>query len=255
MHLKYTVVRSLLLIGLLGALAALFVVATPDASVDQVTDSASHQAKPAATTDAETKGGTGSPVENFKLARFQRAIRGLNYDSGIVERGQGWRQVLAEIPAHEDTTVALTRGASKLERGMPVLAIQAYTRAVLLDPENPSAYLGLGTALFDKGETDKAIAAFRTALQFDPEMVEARYQLAVGHWRNNDLATAADSLRDVVQAKPNHAKGQERLAVLTYYMGDYQESWLHVHACEALGATVPPQFRFLLAGKLVEPPS
>lgn len=68
-----------------------------------------------------------------------------------------------------------------------------------------------------------------------------------------DFQQAVDTWEEVVDLDSNHAKTHERLAIALYYLGDYQASWGHVHAAEALEHEVPPQFRPLLEAQMPEP--
>ena len=68
-----------------------------------------------------------------------------------------------------------------------------------------------------------------------------------------DFQQAIETWGRVLAVDPNHAKTHERLAIVLYYLHDYQQSWRHVHAAEALGHQVPPQFRPLLEARMPEP--
>lgn len=221
----------------------------------QVADSAVLPVALERAADRDSLGGVTHPVENYLRARLQNAIQGLTYDSGFAERSSDWRRVLAEAPGSEDFAAALKRGAAEMDRNVFVDAIQAYTQAALLAPENAEAYFALGEALVCVGETDKSIAAFRTVLRNDPDLIGAHYQLGLNYSRKHDFTKALESFRHVVHAEPNHTKGHERLAVTLYYVGDFTGAWEHVHTVEALGANVAPQFRTLLESRMAEPPS
>jgi len=66
---------------------------------------------------------------------------------------------------------------------------------------------------------------------------------------------ALAELQRALELEPAHAQARERLALQLYYTGRPAEAWTQVHAAEALGQAVPPQFRALLARAYPEPSS
>lgn len=176
------------------------------------------------------------------------AIRGLTYDSGFVEPATDSEDVLQEKWLGEDVDTLLQRGAGYQQQNAVIESIEAYTLAVLVGQGVPEAYHGLGQALRRGGEMDKAVAALQTALQLDPSLTPARYQLASAYSMQGRFQDAINAYREVLTLDPNHAKAHKRLAITLYYMNGHEESWEHVHAAEALGRQVPPQFRLLLEG-------
>jgi tetratricopeptide (TPR) repeat protein len=194
-----------------------------------------------------------SPIESHREARYRNAIRGLTFPTGFVESSADAAHVLAERHAGEGVEVLLQRGAEELERNMLDEVLATYTLAVLLDASDATAYEGLGRAFLAKRKKDNAIASFRTALRLDPTLSEARFLLGAAYWTQGDYQEALASWRRILDFDPNHAKAHERLAIALYFLRDYAESWQHVHAAEALGHQVPPQFRPLLEAQMPEP--
>ena len=199
--------------------------------------------------------GSANPIEDYRQARYQEAIRGLAYDSGFVQRDQGWEEVLAEGAGGRDVAALLVEGESMLDQNMSVDAIRIFTRAILLDQGSVAAYQGLGHAFTGKGKTEKAIASMRTALRLDPSLVETHYQLAFAYVRADESKQAIESFGDVLELDPSHAKSHERLAMVHYFDGEYEASWKHLHAAEALGHKMPPQFQPLLEKRMADPAS
>ncbi len=199
--------------------------------------------------------GTGSPIEDYRRARYNKAIRGLTYDSGRVEFAPDWLDILNEEPDNMDAAVSLAAGADFLNQSMFTEALQAYTRAVLLDRSSIAAYEGLAAGFLGKGKVDKAMAALNTALSLDPSLLSARIELAECHGRLADVEGAIAGWNDVLELDPNNTHAHERLAITFYFAQRFAESWEHVHAAERLGHAMPPQFRPLLARYMAEPQS
>jgi tetratricopeptide (TPR) repeat protein len=192
-----------------------------------------------------------SPAE-IRNAQLKAAMRGLNYGSGLVEIDKKiQREVQRDVAGSADR---LFETANALyEQNVSVDAIDNFTKAVLKDPTKADYYEGLGRALVAKGLIDEAVAAFRSALQRAPDFFEAQFQLAMARQMQGDQQQANEAWRDVLVIDNKNGEAHSRLAVGLYYTGDFQGAWSHVHAAEALGHQVPPQFRLLLAGKMAEP--
>lgn len=211
------------------------------------------KAKPAAAAVGRDDNSAGdlAPPSDYRKARLASAMRGLRYDSGRVERDEpAASQVIAGVA---DAQASYERGLVELELNRRVEAIEAFTHAVLIDPDVAEYYEGLGTALVYKRHEQEGVAAFRTALDVDSELASARFKLADALQRTGDRAGAIEQFRELIDAQPDHAEAHARLAVLLYYAEDNAGAWRHVHDAEALGGSVPPQFRVLLARQMTEP--
>jgi len=192
--------------------------------------------------------------ENFKEERLAEAMRGLRYDSEGVEVDES---MAAQIPNRGDADAAeeaYLQGREMLfQVNDRVAAISAFTRAVILIPDVPRYYAGLGQALRYKGKMQEALAAFRTALALDPEYFEARRQFAVAVQMTGKYEEALSAWERVIDLDPEFGEAHGRLAILSYYMADYIEAWQHVHRAERLEYDLPSQFRSLLEAKMPEP--
>ncbi|MHC4082509.1 MAG: tetratricopeptide repeat protein [Planctomycetota bacterium] len=183
----------------------------------------------------------------LKEARFQEAVKGLDFDSGLV--------VVVEATG-DDPQLALEyheQGLERLESNRLTGALTMLARAVRTDPQYARGYASLGRALQAKGKGQYALAAFRTALMLDPDNVSARYELALALARLDRRDEAIAEMLRVLQLDPQHAPAHERLAIWYYYGGDVDSSWQHVHAARDLGREPPPQFIALLETQSPEP--
>lgn len=212
-----------------------------------------HVATSAASPAAPAAAGATSPIDDYRAARRKAAMRGLRYDTGFVTIHV---EEAAQIVSGRDpaaSAAAIAEGHALLEEGQQVGAIAAMTRAVLLAPEEPAAYDALGDVLTFKGRVEEAAAAFRTSLRLDPARTETRVRLANAQQMLNEFDAAIESWQMVLRDTPNDSLPHTRVAILHYYQGDFAAAWKHVHAAEALGGSVPPQFRPLLAERMAEP--
>jgi tetratricopeptide (TPR) repeat protein len=74
-------------------------------------------------------------------------------------------------------TTLLVFGSSLLSQGKITAAIDVYTEATHLAPQNLEAYLGLARAFFRNGNTPQALTAAKTALRIAPTNLRALLML------------------------------------------------------------------------------
>jgi len=195
-----------------------------------------------------------SAGQGYKEKRMADALRGLSYDTGRVVVDPAAAQPLPDAEVFATAGDAYQRGLFYLfEKNDRVAAIGALTRAVIMAPESPEHLTGLGQALLRKGLGDEAIASFNTALEFAPGHFEARKQLAWALQMSGDYQASKQAWLQVLDLDPDHGEAYGRLAVLDYYLEDYESAWAGVARAEALGYKVPAQFLPLLREKMPEP--
>ena len=89
----------------------------------------------------------------------------------------------------------------------------------------------------------------------DGTPIPAEVYFLTGNARMN-LERFDEAIQDLKQAlvlRPNYGEAHNNLAVIYLYRKDYPNAWIHVHAAEASGVRVNPQFRMELAALLPEP--
>ncbi len=84
-------------------------------------------------------------------------------------------------------------------------AIEAYRRALIIDPEHADAHLNLGRLLQEAGRLEDAEAHYRAAAVADPESARARFNLGV-------LAEDRGRVEDALAAYREALRLDERLA-------------------------------------------
>jgi tetratricopeptide (TPR) repeat protein len=195
-----------------------------------------------------------SPGQRFKEQRLADALRGLDYDSGRVVVDTATAEPLPDAEVFASAGDAYQRGLYFLfEKNDRVAAIGALTRAVIMDPDNPEHLTGLGQALLRKGKHDEAVAAFNTALDRAPEHFEAQRQLAWAMQMGGDYEAAKQAWLRVIDLDAGDGEAHGRLAVLEYYLEEYESAWDSVARAEALGYEMPAQFLPLLREKMPQP--
>ncbi len=99
-------------------------------------------------------------------------------------------------------------------------AIEAYRRAIEIDPRYAVAHNNLGLALHDSGDVEAAIAAYRTALEIDPRYALAHANLGNALRESGDLEGAIAACRTALEIDPRLALAHNNLGVALHEHGD-----------------------------------
>lgn len=195
-----------------------------------------------------------SPVaSDWKAEQKRLALLGLAYQTGFVTVVPGDAALRVAGPDAEAAERALQRGAELLAKNDRLGAVSACTEAVLFAPESPSALAGLGDALLAEQMVHEAAAAYRTALRYAPESADLHLDLGDALWRVDQRPEAIAEALEATRLDPAFGRAHAKLAVWSWYAHDLPGAWREVHGAEALGESVPPQFRALLADAMPEP--
>jgi cytochrome c-type biogenesis protein CcmH/NrfG len=89
-------------------------------------------------------------------------------------------------------------------------AIDAYAKALALNPNNPDVLTDQGVMYRDTGRFDDAIAVFEKAGKIDPSHVQSAYNLGIV-WANDkhDAAKAAAAFNKVISIAPTSPQATE----------------------------------------------
>lgn len=188
-------------------------------------------------------------TQNPKEARWQDAIRGLDFETG---------RVIVLTPA---ARVNVLRARRTYREGLEALVVRHdYVGAIGLfrdaledDPNFGEVYEPLGDALRGKGRSAWTVAAYRTAIEAGFDSADLRSKLAMQLWGMDQFDDAVAEMTMASEIEPARAETHERLAVWSYYLGDDAAAWRHVHAARARGGDVPPQFIPLLERRIPDP--
>src|SRR2546429_249430 len=122
----------------------------------------------------------------------------LNFETRELEESV---RVMAGCNADEWLATALEYEAEGKARAQ---AIDAYDRALWVDPERSDVLINCGTLCYEDGNLEKATEYFRRALALDAEKALAHFNL--GGWleKSGDLEPAGNNLRTQVGRLPNY---------------------------------------------------
>jgi len=139
-----------------------------------------------------------------------------------------WRR-----PADLDADGWFARGC-ELEVGGGDGGLEAYRRALDLDPGHFDANLNLGRCLHERGEIEEAVRCYRKALESRPDQALAAFNLGVAM---EDLARpleARDAYELALLADPECADAHFNVARLYEAAGDMAKAVRHLKAYRRL---------------------
>src|SRR5713101_2988011 len=118
-------------------------------------------------------------------------------------------------------------------------AIDAYDRALCVDPRKPEALINCGTLCYEDGNLKKAAEYFRRALEVDPENALAHFNLGSVLEETGRPEAARQHLRQAVRLDPDYPDAHYNLAFVCEKLGSYAEAQRHWQAYITLDPLSP----------------
>jgi tetratricopeptide (TPR) repeat protein len=106
------------------------------------------------------------------------------------------------------------------QQGKFKAAIEQWSKAMSMDPDDPGAHYGLGQVLFLTGDVDNAIAQYREALQIDPHSAEAHNGLGTALGQAGKTSESIEQFRLALDDRPGYAVAHNNLGYAL--MGEHQ---------------------------------
>lgn len=131
-----------------------------------------------------------------------------------------WSDVVAKRP--ENARALASLGVACAMAGRHQEALDAYERALRVDPRQPSAKANIGRAFSKLGRYEESVAAYREALEQNPGDTQVRYSLGIVLERMNRIGEALDCYRDVCRREPGHMLAWLGVGICLQRQGDFQ---------------------------------
>src|SRR5258708_9432378 len=133
-------------------------------------------------------------------------------------------RVMAGPNADEWLATALEYEAEGKTRAQ---AIDAYDRALCVDPRKPEALIDCGTLCYEDGNLKKAAEYFRRALEVDRENALAHFNLGSVLEETGRPEAARQHLRQPVRLDPDYPDAHYNLAFVSEKLGAYTHAQPH----------------------------
>lgn len=121
-----------------------------------------------------------------------------------------------------------------IEARDPERAIEESKKVLMRDPANAAAQMNIGYAYLKTGEFDKAEKAYRAAVTDDPKSPAAHYDLAIALKMKDQLEAAQNELRAAVELDPSLAEAHYTLGITCWQLGDFSATKQEMKAAIAV---------------------
>jgi Flp pilus assembly protein TadD len=173
------------------------------------------------------------PVANPPMGAAISAIAAQTSAEEYHARGVARQQAGDAQGAIEDYTQALrlnpndaaaynNRGAARATVGDAQGAIEDYTQALRLDSNDADAYYNRGVVRRSLGDAQGAIEDYTQALRLDPNDADAYYNRGIARGSLGDQQGASEDYTQALRLDPNHAAAYNNRGVVRRSLGDLQ---------------------------------
>jgi tetratricopeptide (TPR) repeat protein len=145
-------------------------------------------------------------------------------------------RVIAERSADDWIATAL---ACESGTGARAEAINAYDRALQVDPQRIDALLNCGTLYYEDGNLEKASECFQRATALDADNALAHFNLGSVLDELGEVETARQHLRLAVRLQPDYPDAHYNLAFVCEKLGAFSEAREHWQAYVRLDPVGP----------------
>ena len=150
-----------------------------------------------------------------------------------------------------DPNVPNFLGTIKSSLGEHASAIEYYSKAIELGPQNVQAHNNLANALNELGRFEEAIIRYRKAIELKSDYADAHYNLGVVLSEVDRLSEAVLCYSKVIELRPDYAQAHNNLAMLNDILGKFDLAIRHYG--EAINLNPDhPEVHFNLARTLVK---
>ena len=126
---------------------------------------------------------------------------------------EAYNKALELRPFYADAHVGL--GDARAAKGEIDPAIAAYQKALVFNPVNPKVYLSLGKIYYaEKGLYYESVNAYKKAIELDPQLVEARMGLGEVYEEKGLYKEAVEEYKRVIDVESEHTGALYNLALV-----------------------------------------
>lgn len=175
-----------------------------------------------------------SEISVKKIEQYNGAVKRLSatdwYEKGIKFYGTGnfkeainaYDKAIQLDPKDGETYIG--RGAAYADLGNNQQAINDFSKAIQLNPKNVLAYLNRGWAYYWLGNNQQAINDFGKAIQLSPQNIDAYIRRGIAYDKSGNYQQAANDFSKATQLDPQNTSTYIKLGLAYGNLGNYQQA-------------------------------
>ncbi len=158
---------------------------------------------------------TGQLLFNFQTRRLGEAVRAMKPHSRPAPTDNS-----EEAQRKREAEDWFLQGL-KLEESPDSLdkAVEAYRKAIQLNPEAAGAFINLGTIFYNRHRLSEAETCYRQAISIDPQYALAHFNLGNVYDERGNLSEARSFYEEALRLQPNYADAHYNLALVMDRLG------------------------------------
>ena len=173
-------------------------------------------------THVDDQGRTSPPVV---LSRFTSADLAANIPEFVNNTADAIRNIRQEFV---DDLSYLQAGKYNIQDGDYEVAIQAFRKALEINPKNAEAHIAWGNALFAQDKLDEARKQYLKAIELEPAHKNAYWLLGAILEKQDQLSAAISTYKQALEIDPNYAFAHHSIGRLELRMGATESGRKHL---------------------------
>jgi tetratricopeptide (TPR) repeat protein len=183
-------------------------------------------------------------IPGSKRAAYSKFVDEMVADQDHFMPVTGGPQLMAlgSPPGHSDNPEAqklYEQAYESIQLGAPRAAVTALERALRLDPKWSDCWLLLGNARFMASQIDQGMQAYEKAVSVDPTNLNSRRHLAMALTVAHRDGEAIAAWQEFLKLGPADSVGSEKLRALLLETGRYKEALVYLRKAEEEHGDIP----------------
>lgn len=157
-------------------------------------------------------------LEPDHLALARDLVAKGHYDVALIQLEK------ADRNKGNDPEITYLTGICHREQGDLEKAVNAFNRALTLNPDYAPAHYGLGLSHIRQGDAEAAVVDFSRAVRLNPARPDFQNNLGYAYMEQDRLDLAEDHFRKSLALEPDYRLAQNNLAVCRFLKGEETEA-------------------------------
>ncbi|CAC9634131.1 hypothetical protein [uncultured Gammaproteobacteria bacterium] len=131
----------------------------------------------------------------------------------------------ANHPIYEKTAEEYTeKGNNNYHKSEFEKAIEAYKKAIKIDPDSDGAHHNIGLAYDNLGKFEKAIEAYKKAIKIDPDSDGAHHNIGLAYDNLGKFEKAIEAYKKAIKINPNNDGAYFGMGLAYYNLDKFEEA-------------------------------